>query len=156
MKEYRRQSITEHIFNEGYEQEGYESILAYKIWLALHKVSLTKPRHIRESLDAKKLSSLEELKNFVMRCEEQGLDDLEIDSECEDYTIESFDIICSRTVHEKKTEQELKYEYTRYVNAVIEKNRNIWLKYKENVEKEKKELAHYLLLKAKYEGKNDK
>ena len=29
----------------------------------------------------------------------------------------------------------------------------MWDKYKENIEKEKKEFAHYLLLKAKYEGK---
>lgn len=153
MKKYKLDKITEKEFEEGYEQDGYEKILPYNLWLTLCKVTLTKPKYLRETLDIKNISSLRDLKEFVETCEEQGLDDLEVDYESSEYSLDYFNIVCTRNTTEKKTEGELKSEYYAYANKVLNNNTNSWKNHIAFIEKEKKEFAHYLLLKEKYEGK---
>lgn len=102
MKRYKFDVFNNALIENGCEQEGYEKILPYKLWLTLNKISLTKPKQLRESLDAKNLSSFQEFKDFVDVCEEQGLTDLEVDHEASEYSLDSFYIICTRKLMKRK------------------------------------------------------
>lgn len=153
MKKYKLNKITEKEFEKGYEQDEYEKILPYKLWLTLCKITLTKPKYLSESLDMKEVSSLKDIKDFIETCEEQGLDNFETDYESSEYSLDYFRIVCSRNTTKKKTDDELKSEYYAYANKVLNNNINSWKNHIAFIEKEKKEYAQYLLLKEKYEGK---
>jgi hypothetical protein len=153
MEKYKLDRVGSEIKETGYVQEGYESILPFNSWLTLCKITLTKPKYIQETLDMMNLSSLQDLKEFVETCEEQGLDDFETDYESSEYSLDYFRIVCSRNTTEKKTDNELKSEYYAYANKVLNNNINSWKNHIAFIEKEKKEYAQYLLLKEKYEGK---
>lgn len=156
MKKYKLNRAGSEIKETGYAQEGYEKILPYKLWLTLCKVTLTKPKYLRESLDVSNISSLQDLKDFIELCEERGLGDLVVEYETREYSLDYFNIICSRNTTELKTEEELQAEYFNYANRIINNNIVLWEKHADTVEKEKREFAHYLALKEKFEGKNDK
>ena len=156
MKKYKLNKITEKEFEKGYEQDEYEKILPYKLWLTLCKITLTKPKYLSESLDMKEVSSLKDIKDFIETCEEQGLDNFETYYDTSEYSLDYFNITCSKNIIEKKTDNELKSEYYAYANKVLNDNISSWNNHNAFIEREKMEYANYLALKEKYEGKNDK
>lgn len=152
MKQYNINHPSKETFDNGHEQEGYEKLLSYNLWLTLCKVALTQPKMNIEVLNIDSINSIKELKDFVEKCENLQFETFDTDYDIEEGCLNYFNIVCKKQTFEKKSVAELQSEYYDYANRIIKNNQRAWRDYKANLEKEKTEFEQYLKLKEKYEG----
>lgn len=139
--------------DKGFSGEGYESVLTYVSWLALMRVTLTKSADIRETLDVKNIRDINELYEFVDKCKEQGLTDIDVDYDIYDDSLDGCSIIATRKLTVQKTQEELEAEYFRYVDNMNRRNKSVWDHHISEKRKADEEYATYQRLKFKFEGK---
>ena len=151
LKPYNEVKCSKTVEEKGSEQEGYEKILSYNIWLTLSKISLSRTEtEYSDPFDLKDSFEYAQIFEFIEGCRESGMTHFEFDSETDsDGDLDECFIKGQRERSISKTKDQLLGEYRRYINDMNSKNQSIW----RASNKDKEEYQTYLRLKSKYENR---
>ena len=159
----------------GYAQSGYESILRFSTWrdqkCSEHMVTrMELVDELSVDIEYDSVVSVSRLREFVHALESAGIDEAVVDtdgieSDWESYRSTGKFVLCAhRTVTEGKSDVQYMDDYLRYVGSVHGRNDDIWENERtarsaaaKRVIREREEadaeLALYMKLRNKYEGK---
>lgn len=176
ISEYLGQCMSvEELADVGYAQSGYESILRFSTWKDQKCTEHSVTDHelvdrLSVDIETDSVVSVGRLREFVVALESAGIEDACVDtdgieSEWDSYRCTgNFVLSAHRTVTVAKTDGQYMYDYRKYVGLVHGRNVDVWDNEKirrsaaAKAEQRRRdeadaELALYLKLRAKYEGK---